>query len=110
MQAFLNRDDLTPSTRMELVHEFGVDPVPEEVTQYLVARLDDPDARVRAAAVVSYADSTTAYHVAARDRLQRMANDSLENPQVRQLAKQALASKTALDPNLDWPPAPSKQP
>jgi hypothetical protein len=110
VMTFLHRDDLTPPARMQLVHELGVVPVPEEVTQYLVARLDDPDARVRAAAVASYADSTTAFHALSRERVERMAKDSDKNPQVRELAKEALAGKTALSPNIDWRPAAPKQP
>jgi hypothetical protein len=39
-----------------------------------------------------------------------MAKDSDENPQVRELAKEALAGKTALSPNIDWRPAAPKQP
>ena len=66
--AFLHRDDLTASTRSDLVNMLGTVPgLPEEVNQYLVGRLDDPDPHVRAVAVVSYADSTTAFHTAAKD-------------------------------------------
>src|ERR1035438_7261193 len=66
--AFLHRDDLTPSTRSELVHRLGVVPgLPPEVNQYLVALLSDSDPHVRAAALVAYADSTTPYHIAAKD-------------------------------------------
>jgi len=103
--AFLRRDDLTRSTRTQLVHELGVEPgLPEKVNQYLVERLDDPDPWVRAAAVASFADSTTEYHALAKDRVQRMAKDSQENPQVRELAKEAIAGKTHLDPNIYPPP------
>jgi hypothetical protein len=102
---FLRRDDLTFSMRSELVHELGVVPgLPEEVSQYLVKRLDDPDPRVRAVAVATYANSTTAYHTATKDRVQRMANDSQENPQVRELAKEAIAGKTHLNPNINLSP------
>ncbi len=103
--AFLHRDDLTASTRSDLVNMLGTVPgLPEEVNQYLVGRLDDPDPHVRAVAVVSYADSTTAFHTAAKDRVERMANDSQENPQVRELAKQAIATKPSSNPNIDLPP------
>lgn len=104
--AFLQRSDLTPSTRIDLVHHLGWVPgLPEEVNQYLVMRLDDTDPSVRAMAVVTYADSTTAYHAAAKDRVLRMANDPQENPQIRELAKDALAGKTHLNPNITLPPA-----
>jgi hypothetical protein len=103
--AFLQRDDLTSSTRSDLVHHLGAVPeLPEEVNQYLVRRLDDPDPRVRAAALVSYADSTTSFHTLSRARVGRMANDPQENPQVRELAKKALAGHTGLNPIIDMPP------
>jgi hypothetical protein len=104
--AFLHRDDLTRGTRSSLVHELGVEPgLPKEVTQYLIERLDDPDPWVRAAAVAAFADSTnqfytTDFHTLAKDRVARMANDPLEHPEVREKAKQAIAGKTALDPNI----------
>jgi hypothetical protein len=115
--AFLQRDDLTPSTRRELVHSLGTDfGLPEEVDQYLARELDDPDPTVRAAALVAYADSTmaaqvvpfadskTSFHALARERVERIANDPKENPQVRELAKQAIAGKTGLNPNIDMAP------
>jgi hypothetical protein len=102
VMAFLQRDDLTVSTRSDVVHFLrGVPDLPEEVTQYLVARLDDPDPHVRAAAVVSYADSTTAYHIAAKDRVERMANDPQENSDVQELARKAIAGETNLSPNIN---------
>lgn len=112
--AFLHRDDLTPSTRRELVHTLGADPtLPEEVSQYLAKELDDPDPTVRATALVAYADATlavpfydskTSFHTLAKDRVERIASDSKENPQVRELARQAIAGKTGLNPNIDLPP------
>jgi len=103
--AFLRQNDLTPSTRIDLAHRLGVEPgLPEEVNQYLVERFDDPDPRVRAAALVSFADSTTAFHTLSKARVERMANDSQENAQVRGLAREALAGRTGLNPNIDMPP------
>ena len=116
---FMRRDDLTSGTRSDLVHYLGgVQGLPEEVNQYLVKRLDDPDPSVRAAAVVAFADSlqvaavvapatptTTSYSDLAKNRVERMARDPQENAQVRELAKQALAGRTGLNPNIDMPPA-----
>jgi len=112
--AFLHRDDLTPSTRRELVHTLGADPtLPEEVSQYLARELDDPDPTVRAAALVAYADATlvvpfydskTSFRTLAKSRVEKIANDPQENPQVRELAREAIAGKTGLNPNIDMPP------
>ena len=103
--AFLHRDDLTASMRMELVHELGVDhAVPEEVNHYLVKLLDDPDPHVRASALVAFADSTTAYHTLGKDRVQRIGNDPQEIQGIRELATDAMAGKTNLSPNYDLPP------
>jgi hypothetical protein len=108
--AFLQRDDLTPATRSDLVHGLGVLPgLPDEVSQYLVRRLDDPDPHVRASALVSYADATSefypiAFHTLGKERVERIANDPQEIPGIRQLAKDALAGKAHLSPNYDLPP------
>ena len=116
--AFLQRDDLASGTRSDLVHSLGAVPgLPEEVNQYLVGRLDDPDLRVRAAAVVAFADSQqaaamaasagaamTSYPSLAKNRVERMATDPQENAQVRELAKEALAGHSGLNPNIDMPP------
>jgi hypothetical protein len=72
--------------------------------------LDDPDAHVRAAALVAYADSTTAYHTLGKDRVQRIANDQEEIPGLRELAREAMAGKTNLSPNYDVPPEKPKDP
>jgi hypothetical protein len=102
---FLHRDDLTAETRRELVHTLGVNPgLPDPVNQYLAHELEDPDPTVRAAALVAFADSTTSFHTMAKDRVERIAHDPNENPQVRELAKQAMAGKTALNPNIDLTP------
>ena len=104
--AFMQRDDLTLSTRLDLLHELGdMSGLPAEVTQALVKELDDPDPRVRAAGVVAFAHSTNEFytidfHTLAKDRVARMANDPKENPEVREKAKQAIAGKTNLDPNI----------
>ena len=37
-----------------------------------------------------------------------MANDSQENPQVRELAKQAIEAKLSSNPNIDLPPLSSR--
>jgi hypothetical protein len=103
--AFMQREDLTRSTRVDLVHHLGdVAGVPTEVNQVLTKELDEPDPRVRAAAVVAFADSTTEFHTLAKDRVARMANDPQENAQVRELAKEAITGKTSLNPNIDLPP------
>lgn len=105
VMAFLQRDDLTPSTRSELIHDMGLQPeLPEEINRYLVGRLNDPDPHVRAMALVSWADSTTAYHTLGKDSVARMANDPQEIAGIRKLAKDAIAGKTHLSPNYDLPP------
>lgn len=136
---FVHRDDLTAATRTELVHELpDLVGLPEQVSQYLVNRLDDPDLHVRAMALVSYSDSIvksraladeqkhpdprfgpdansamaaeavldskTAFHILAKDRVERMAHDPHEDPRIRALAKQALTGKPGLSPNYDLPP------
>lgn len=108
--AFMQRDDLTRSTRCELVRHLGDIPgLPTEVNQALTKELDDPDPWVRAAAVAAFADSTnqfytTGFHTLAKDRVARMAKDPKENTQVREKAKEAIAGKTHLDPNIYPPP------
>jgi hypothetical protein len=101
---FMHRDDLTADTRRELVHSLAaVGGLPEEVNQLLVKELDDPDATVRAAAVVAFADSTSSFHILSRERVERMTNDPREHSEVRELAKEAMAGKTGLSPNIDVP-------
>jgi hypothetical protein len=142
---FLHRDDLTAETRTELVHELpGIVSLPEQVSRYLVSRLDDPDPHVRAMVLVSYADSITAsralaeeqkhpdprfgpgeaagmaaaaiedsktaFHILARDRVERMAHDPNEDPRIRALAKDAIAGKYPLTPNYDLLPYQSPNP
>jgi hypothetical protein len=98
---FIHRDDLTADTRKELVHSLGnVDGLPEEINQQLSKELDDPDPTVRVSALVAFADSTTRFHTLAKDRVERMANDPQENPKIRDLAKEAIAGKTNLNPNV----------
>ena len=98
---FMQREDLTRSTRVDMVHHLGVTRgLPTEVNRALTKELDDPDPWVRAAAVAAFADSTTEYHTLAKDRVERMANDPQEHPQVHKLAKEAMAGKTHLDPNI----------
>jgi hypothetical protein len=105
VMVFLQRNDLTVSTRIQLVHQLGVGPdLPKEVNQYLVGELDDRDPHVRAGAVASFADSTTSFHVLAKDRVESMANDPQEIQGIRELAKGAMAGKTNLSPNYDVPP------
>ena len=103
---FMHRDDLTVSTRSDLVHFLGAVPgLSEGVNQALVKELDDPDPTVRVAAVVAFANSTTAYHILAKNRVESMANDPQENPKVRELAEEAIAGKTDLNPNVLVPNA-----
>ena len=103
---FMHRGDLTVPTRSDLVHFLGLVPgLPHEVDQALVKELDDPDPRVRVAAVVAFADSTTGYHALAKSRVERMASDPQENPKVRELAVEAMAGKTGLSPNVLVPNA-----
>jgi hypothetical protein len=102
--AFMRRGDLTVSTRLDLLHHLSDVPnLPREVNQALAGELDDPDPRVRAAAVVAFAESTTEFHALALDRVARIAKDPQENAQVREKAMQALAGKRDLDPNIDLP-------
>ena len=109
---FMHRDDLTLSTRIDLVHSLGNLPdLPIEINQTLVKELDDPDARVRAAAVAAFSDSTTtAYHTLAKSRVESMVSDPQENPKVRELAQEAIAGKTHLDPNINEQPVPKDLP
>jgi len=101
---FMHRDDLTVSTRSDLVTFLGAAPdLPQVVNQALVKELDDPDPQVRVAAVVAYANSTTQYHAMAKGRVENMANDPQENPKVRKLAEEANAGKTDLSPNVLLP-------
>ena len=103
---FMQRDDLTVSTRSDLVHFLGAVPgLPKEIDQALAKGLDDTDPTVRAAAVVAFADSTTAFHTLAKSRVEGMANDAQENPKVRELAKEVLAGQTHLNPNVLVPNA-----
>ncbi|MGA7243580.1 MAG: hypothetical protein WBX19_10370 [Terracidiphilus sp.] len=93
--AFLRRDDLTPSTRSDLLRELSEVPsLPIEANQYLVERLDDPAPSVRAAAVIAFADSTTEFHILAKSRVEKTADDSHENSGIRELAKKALAGQS----------------
>jgi len=102
---FMHRDDLKADTRRELVRNLGVVAgLPEEVDQLLSKEFDDPDPTVRATALVAYSESTTAFHTLSTGRVARMANDPQELPQVRELAKEAIAGKTALNPNIDLTP------
>jgi hypothetical protein len=104
---FMRREDLTRSTQIDLVSHLGLVPgLPTGVTQALVKELDNPDPWVRAAAVAAFADSktefyTTEFHILAKDRVATMASDPHENPQVRELAKEAIEGKTQLNPNID---------
>jgi len=99
---FLQRDDLTASTRKEILHSVATVPnLPGEVAQSLSKSLDDPDPKVRAAAVVAFAMSDSTFHDLVKARVERMAKDPQEHPQVRELAKEALAGQTSLNPNID---------
>jgi hypothetical protein len=102
---FVHRDDLTSDTRRELVHSLGdVNGLPKELTQFLVKELADPDPTVRATALVAYADSSSAFHTQGRRLVQKIANDPQEIPGLRNLAKDAVAGKTHLSPNYNYPP------
>lgn len=91
---FLHRDDLTSSTRSDLVRElFEVPGLPKEVNQYLLERFDDPAPSVRVAAVIAFADSTGGFHFLAKSRVQKIACDSNEDPRLRELAKKAVAGQ-----------------
>jgi hypothetical protein len=92
---FFSRKDLTIVTRIRIMRPppFGAPDLPEEVGQLLTKGMDDPDARVRTTAVTTFANSYRRYHHLATDRVERMANDPQEDPQVRQLAKDALKSE-----------------
>jgi len=109
---FMHRDDLTVMTRGQLVHFLGNLPeLPNEINKALVKELDDPDPRVRAAAVAAFSDSaSTAYHALAKNRIESMANDAQEDPEVRKLAQEAIAGKTNLSPNINLPPVPKDLP
>ena len=101
----LRRDDLSVSTRMEILHGVAtMGYLPREVAQLLGRNLDDADAKVRAAAVIAFAMSNSTFHDLVKDRVEKMAKDPTENPQLRQLAREALAGHTPLNPNIDTAP------
>jgi hypothetical protein len=54
--------------------------------------------------VAAFADSTTEYHTLAKSRVEEIASGSEENPQIRESAKEAMAGKTHLSPNINLPP------
>jgi len=99
---FIQRKDLTFETRLQVAEYMGTNPgVPPEMCRELVKTLDDPDARVRAAAIVSFAGPTSSVHDLAHGRIERMSRDQHENSQVRHLAAEALAGHFPLNPNID---------
>ncbi len=100
---FYNRADLTAETRKQILNgEDNLTRLPVEEAAQLVSKgLDDPDPRVRVSAVIAFARSKSTLHDLAKDRVDRMAKDPQEHPQVRELAKKALAGETSLDPNID---------
>jgi hypothetical protein len=101
---FLQRDDLSASTRIALLsHLASVPGLRPEATHFLVKELDASDPAERAAAVAAFADSTSEFHALAEYRVEEMANDSQENPSVRSLAKAAIAGKTHLNPSIETP-------
>ena len=103
---FIERKDLTWQTRMQIAESMGTNPgVPDEVCRELVKALDDPDPRVRAAAIVAFAGPTSSVHSLAQGRIERMSRDPQENRQVRHLAAEALAGHAPLNPNIE-PDAP----
>lgn len=106
--SFLNRDDLTADTRRQLPSLGAFGGFPEEIYEYLAKELDDPNPTVRAAALVAFASSTTAFHTLGKPRAERIASDPQENPQIRELAKESLAGPSGLNPNIDLPPDKSK--
>jgi hypothetical protein len=101
--SFLNRNDLTVLTRIAIMRHLtiAIANLPDEVDQLLTKGMDDPDARVRAAAVAAFAHSYRRNHHLAKDRVERMVNDPQEHPQVRQLAKDALAGASILYSDID---------
>ena len=106
---FMHRSDLTVETRRELVRSLSkVQQLPNEVIETLVGELNDPDVGVRVAAVVAFADSTTSFHAFGKERVAKLADDPQEDPRVRELAREAVAGKTGLNPNvlIPHPPAP----
>lgn len=99
---FLRRDDLSVATRTEVLHSVAtIGELPREVAQCLSKSFDDPDPKVRAAAVIAFAMSNSTFHDLVKDRVEKMAKDPTEHPQVRDLAQQALAGHTPLNPNID---------
>jgi hypothetical protein len=110
---FLHRDNLTVATRIAIMHGLPqVSGGSEVISRDLTMELDDAHPWVRAAALVAFANltatdefrhSTSAFRRLSKDRIERMAKDPQENPQIRELAKQALAGQTSLNPNIDVP-------
>jgi hypothetical protein len=115
---FLHRDDLSVDTRTGILHGTSTFyDTSGEITAYLCKSFDNPNPRVRAAAVIAFANSAgipsdprteAPFHRLAKSRVERMANDADENPQVRELAKRALAGQGGLNPNIDMPPENAK--
>ncbi len=104
IHAFLTRPDLTSDAKIATIHSLGgFSHVPEEINTDLCDLFGDSDPRVRAAAIVSFGNSkpTANFHTKALPLVQRIAADENEKAQVRQLAKDALAGRSPLNPNVD---------
>lgn len=107
IHAFLTRSDLTPDARIAALNGLcGAGDLPEEISQDLLHFYADPDLHVRVQAILAFANSgskfyTTNFHNEARKYVEQIAADEKVNPKLRQLAKDALAGHTPLNPNID---------
>lgn len=136
---FLTRPDLNPQTKIDSVRSLGMlSDLPEQISQDLCTRFDDPNPNVRIAAIIAYSNAASqkdnvARYVRgevsipsedpqeaalrrkaatsvlsseftfvgeARKHVERIAADETENPKLRQLARDALAGRTPLNPNI----------
>jgi hypothetical protein len=107
IHAFLTRRDLTPNAKVAALNGLGaMSGLPQGIMEDLLHFFDDPNIRVRVAAIMAFANSgspiyTTNFHNQAKKYVERIATDEQESAKMRQLASDALAGRRPLDPNLD---------
>jgi hypothetical protein len=107
VHAFLARSDLTPNAKVAALNGLGtMGGLPEGIIEDLLHFFDDPNLRVRVAAIMAFANSgsgvyATSFHNQARKYVEEIAADEQESAKMRQLASDALAGRTPLNPNID---------
>ena len=107
VHAYLTRSDLTPGAKISALNGLdGMGDLPEAIVPDLLRFYADPNLHVRVQAIMAFANSgskvsTTNFHNQAKKYVEQIAADENENPKLRQLAKDALAGRTGLNPNID---------